>query len=143
VDEGASTSILYSSAWQALGSSRLVSSLHEMLDFDRHPSEYLGILPQFPISLDGNTVLVDVIVLQGLLDFNILLGRDYVYAMNVVVSMLLWVMHFPHNGTIVTIDQLASDNHQPNSMLVQDVPLYVPSVCVDSTPPRISYVVSY
>jgi hypothetical protein len=45
VDEGASTSILSSSAWKALGSPKLVSTSHELLDFDRHPSEYLGILP--------------------------------------------------------------------------------------------------
>jgi hypothetical protein len=79
VDEGASASILSSSAWKYLGSPELVTTSHEMLDFDRCPSEYLGILPQFPISLGGKTVLVDVIVVQGPLDFNMLLGCDYVY----------------------------------------------------------------
>jgi hypothetical protein len=81
-----------------------LSSSHELLDFDRRPSEYLGVLPQLPISLSGKNVLVDVTVVQGPLDFNMLLGRDYVYAMNVVVSTLFWVMHFHHNGSIVTID---------------------------------------
>jgi hypothetical protein len=71
------------------------------------------------------------------------LGCDYVYAMNAVVSTLFRVMHFPHNGSIVIIDQLASDNHHPNSMLFQDTPLHVPSVHVDSTPPKVNYVVSY
>jgi hypothetical protein len=133
VDEGTSKSILSSSTWKALGSPELVSASQELLAFGRRPSEYLGVLPQFPISLGGNTVLVDVIVVQGLLDFNMLLGRDYVYAMNIVVSTLFRVMHFPHNGSIVTIEQLASDNHHPNSTLFQDSPLYVPSVCVEST----------
>jgi hypothetical protein len=72
-----------------------------------------------------------------------ILGCDYVYAMNVVVSTLFRVMHFPHNGSIVTIDQMALDNHHPNSMLFQTTPLYVLSVCVDSTPPRVNYVASY
>ena len=54
-----------------------------------------------------------------------LLGCDYVYAMNAIVSTLFWVMHFPHNGSIVTIEQLAYDNHHPNSMLVKDAPLYI------------------
>jgi hypothetical protein len=45
VDEGASASILSSSVWKVLGSPKLVSSSHEMLAFDRHPSEYLGVLP--------------------------------------------------------------------------------------------------
>jgi hypothetical protein len=80
---------------------------------------------------------------QGPLDFNMILGHDYVYAMNVMVSMLFQVMHFPHNGGIVTIDQLASDNHHLNSTLVQATPSYVPSVCVESTPPWDNYVASY
>jgi hypothetical protein len=104
VDEGASASILSSSAWKSLGSLEIVSNLHEILAFDRRPSEYLGVLPQLPISLGGNVVLIDVIVVEGLLDFNMILRRDYVYVMNVVVSTLFWVMHFPHNGSIVTID---------------------------------------
>jgi hypothetical protein len=104
MDEGASKSILSSSAWKALGSPKLVSTSHELLDFDKHPSEYFGILPQLPISLGGKTFLVDVIVVQGSLDFNMLPGHDYVYAMNFVVSTLFQVMHFPHNGSIVTID---------------------------------------
>jgi hypothetical protein len=45
VDEGASASILSSSIWKVLGSPKLVSTSHELLAFDRHPSEYLGILP--------------------------------------------------------------------------------------------------
>jgi hypothetical protein len=143
VDEGASTSILSSSVWKVLGSLEILSSSHEILDFDRCPSEYLGVLPQLPILLGGNTVLVNVIVVQGPLDFNMLLGHDYVYAMNVVVSTLFWVMHFPHNGSIITIDQLASDNHHPNSTLFQTTPLYVPSIRVDSTLPQVNYVASY
>jgi hypothetical protein len=52
-------------------------------------------------------------------------------------------MHFPHIGSIVTIDQLACHNHHPNFPLVQAAPLYVPSVHVGSTPPSINYVVYY
>jgi hypothetical protein len=143
LDEGASTSILSSSVWIVLGSLEILSSSHELLAFDICPSEYLVVLPQLPISLGGKTVLVDVIVVQGPLDFNMLLGRDYVYAMNVVVSTLFRVMHFPHNGRIVTIDQLEYNNHHPNSTLFQTTPLYVPSIRVDSTPPRVNYVASY
>ena len=46
-------------------------------------------------------------VVQGPLDFNLLLGHDYVYPMKAVVSTLFIVMLFPHDGNIVTIDQLA------------------------------------
>jgi hypothetical protein len=117
VDEGTSTSILSSSTWKSLGSLDLVSISHELLAFDKRPGEYLRILPQFPIALGGNIVLVDVIVVQGPLDLNMLLRHDFIYAMNIVVSMLFWVMHFPYNGSIVTINQTTSDNHYPNSTL--------------------------
>jgi hypothetical protein len=88
VYEGDSTSILSFSVWKFLGSPKIVSASHELLAFDRSPSEYLGVLPQLPISLGGNNVLVDVIVVQSPLNFNILLRRDYVYAMNAMVSTL-------------------------------------------------------
>jgi hypothetical protein len=45
------------------------------------------------------------------LDFNVLMGHDYVYVMNVMVSTLFCLMHFPHNRSIVSIDHILSDNH--------------------------------
>jgi hypothetical protein len=84
-----------------------VSVTQNLLDFNRRASEPLGILPQLPVTLGGKIVYIDVMVVQGPLDFNFLLGRDYVYAMKVVVSTLFRVMSFPHNGNIVTIDQLS------------------------------------
>jgi hypothetical protein len=99
-----------------------------MLDFDRAPDEFLEIIPQFPITLGGKTILIDMLVMPCPLEFNILLGRDYVYAMKVVVSMIFRVMHFLHNGSIVTIDQLSSDNHHPSSISAYFSLLCVPSV---------------
>jgi hypothetical protein len=88
----------------------------------------MGILYRFHSMLDGKTILVNMLVVQGPLDFTMLLGHDCVYAMNVLVSTLFRVIHFPHNGSIVTIGQLSSDNHHPNSNLAQATPWYVPSV---------------
>ena len=45
-------------------------------------------------------------VIQSALGNNFLLGRDYIYAMGAIVSSLFRVICFPHNGRIVTIDQL-------------------------------------
>jgi hypothetical protein len=45
VDEGASASILSSSVWKVLGSPKLVSTSHELLAFERRPSDCLGVLP--------------------------------------------------------------------------------------------------
>jgi hypothetical protein len=41
------------------------------------------------------------------LDFDLLLGRDYFYAMKAIVSTLFRVISFPHDGRMVTIDQLS------------------------------------
>ena len=54
----------------------------------------LGILAQTPVTLGGKTVLVDFMVIEDPLDFNKLLGCDYLYAMQAVVSNLFHVMHF-------------------------------------------------
>ena len=62
-----------------------------------------------------------------------LLGRDYVYAMKAVVSTLFIFMYFPHDGKIVTIDQLSfvTPNHRitPSNQTTLNVPhvLMIPS----------------
>ena len=90
-------------------------------------------LPHFPITFEGKIVCIDVMVVHGPLHFNMLLGRDYVHVMKVVVSTLFRVMYFPHDGNIVTVDQLSfikpdyrvTPSHQ-NSLNVLHV-LVVPS----------------
>ena len=89
-----------------MGSPSLVSTTSQLLAFDRRTSIALGILAQTPVTLGGNTVLVDFMVIEDLLAFNMLLRHDYVYDMKFVVSMLFRVMYFPHNESIVNVDQL-------------------------------------
>jgi hypothetical protein len=123
-----------------MASPQLVSVTHHLLDFNKISSEPLGILPQLPITLGGETICINVMVVQGPLEFNLLLGRDYVYAMKFDVSTLFLVIHFPHNGNIVTIDQISfvsidmTTDHL-NSMNVLDMK-------VISLPPHVNYVVS-
>jgi hypothetical protein len=107
IDEGASISILSSIAWYALGCPQLAPVTHNLLAFNRGTSQPLGILPQFPVTLGGKMVFIDVMVVRDPLDFSLLLGRDYVYAMKAIVSTLFRVISFPHDGRIVTIDQLS------------------------------------
>jgi hypothetical protein len=95
----------------------------------------MGVLPQLPIMLGGNTFLFNLLVVSGPLDFNLLLGSDYVYTINVMVYTLVRVMHFPHNGSIVTIDHLSFYNHHLGSSLPQVSPLSIPSVREESSPP--------
>jgi hypothetical protein len=107
IDEGSSVSILSSIAWQALGCPPLAPVTQNLLAFNRRTSQPLGTLPQFPITLGRKTVFIDVMVVQDPLDFSLLLGRDYVYAMKAIVSTLFRVISFPHDGRVVTIDQLS------------------------------------
>ena len=41
----------------------------QILAFNRRPTAPLGILPHFPITLEGKIVCIDVMVVQGPLDF--------------------------------------------------------------------------
>ena len=107
IDEGSSVSILSSIAWKALGYPPLAPVKKKLLAFNRRTSQPLGTLPQFPITLEGKTVFIDVMVVQDPLYFSLLLGRDYVYAMKAIVSTLFRVISFPHDGQVVTVDQLS------------------------------------
>jgi len=109
--EGTFVSIMSSTTWQALGSPYLVHVTQNMLAFNGGTSQPLVILPKFPITLGGKTIYIDVMIVQGPLYFNFLLGRDYVYVMGALVSLLFCVICFPHEGRIVTIDQLLFIGH--------------------------------
>ena len=45
-------------------------------------------------------------MVEGPLELNMLLGNDYVYVMHDLVYTLFPMMHFSHNGSVVTIDEL-------------------------------------
>jgi hypothetical protein len=56
--------------------------------------------------LGGKTVTVDIEVVDAPLDYNLLLGRSWFYAMTAVASSVFRCAQFPHQGKIVTVDQL-------------------------------------
>ena len=101
LDEGASVSLMPFTTWQALSSPHLVPVAQNLLAFDRGTSQLLGILPRLPITLGGKFVYLNVMVVQGPLDFNLLLGHDYVYFMEALVSSIFCVICFLHKGIIV------------------------------------------
>jgi hypothetical protein len=106
IDEGLFVIILSSIAWQELGYPHLLPITQNLLAFNRRTNHPLRVLPHFPITLGGKTIFIDVMVVQDPLDFDLLLGRDYVYAMKYIVSTFFHLISFPHNGIIVAIDQL-------------------------------------
>jgi hypothetical protein len=67
------------------------------------------------VKLEGKNMCVEVEVVDAPLDYNLLLGRSWTYAMHVVVSTVFWVLLFPHEGQIVTIDQLSFSRPDPSS----------------------------
>ena len=96
--------ILSARCWRGMGSPILVSTASQLLAFDRRNCIALGILAQTPVTLGGKTVLVDFMVIEDPLDFNMLLGHDYIYAMQVVVSTFFHLIYFNHGEEIVTIN---------------------------------------
>jgi hypothetical protein len=133
IDEGASVTIFSSISWQDLGCSQ-----QNLLDFNKRTIQPLGTLPQFPVTLGGKIISIDVLVVQDPLDFDLLLGRDYVYDMKVIVSTLFCVISFPHNGRIVTIDQLSFVG--PDLITNPTTSLNGSYMQTVSPPPQVNYV---
>ena len=57
------------------------------------------------------------------LDYNLLLGRNWMYIMQAVVSSLFHVVCFPFNGKIVTIDQTSFKNPSVTTSLGASIPI--------------------
>jgi hypothetical protein len=84
-----------------------------------------GVLPSLPITLGGKTVQVEVEVFDTPLEYNLLLGRSWVDPMRAVVSTLFLVLRFPHQGKVVTIDQLSffnTDTRTGNVPFIMNTP---------------------
>ena len=83
----------------------LLLSVHMMVD---HPNQD-DCTKMSPLSW-GENVMINVKVIDDQLDYNILLGRSYMYAMKAVASSMFHTMMFPFNGKLVTLDQLSYYN---------------------------------
>jgi hypothetical protein len=68
-------------------------------------------------------VEVDVEVVDAPLDYNLLLGRNWTYAMTTVMSSIFHTLCFPHEGKIVTIDQLSFAHASPNASVGPSIPV--------------------
>ena len=104
VDEGASTCVMSSACWKAIGSPALNLSPNALEAFDGRESKPLGVLAILPITLQGKTVNVEVEIVDAKLNYNILLGRSWTHAMLCILSTLFRLLKFPHEGKIITVD---------------------------------------
>jgi hypothetical protein len=125
IDEGASTCVMSFACWKAIGSPPLNESQNTLKAFNGSGFKPYGVLPSLPVTLEGKTVQVEVEVFDAPLDYNLLLGRSWIDSMRAVVSTLFHVVHFPHQGKVVTVDQLAffnSDTRTGNVSFIAKTP---------------------
>jgi hypothetical protein len=123
INEGASTCIMSKTVWQKLGSLELIPSAITLRAYDGRPSSPEGLFQNVPVELGGKTILIDIEVIDAPLDYNILFGCSYMYAMKVVTSSVFQKIMFPHNGKIVTIDQVSHYEPNPSANLDNILPL--------------------
>jgi hypothetical protein len=123
INEGVATYMMSLTYWKAIGSPTLSKSLTMLTAFDGHSFRPHHILPTFPVQLGGKTVEVEVEVVDAPLDYNLLLGHNWTYAMVIVVSSIFHTLYFPHQGEIVTIDQLSFAYSSPNASVGPSIPV--------------------
>ena len=90
LDEGASTSVLSLTCWKALGSPELVTSPTTLKAFDGRGFQPHGLISALVVELGGKTISIQVEVVDSPLDYNLLLGRNWFYAMTIVASKLVF-----------------------------------------------------
>jgi hypothetical protein len=114
VDEGALTCFMSLACWKDVGQPVFSPSPTLLTAFDGHSFRPHGIIPSFPVQLGWKTVCVKVELVNAPLDNNLLLERSWTYAMQFVVATVFRVLLFPHEGQIVTINQLSFSRPDPS-----------------------------
>lgn len=84
------------SCWKAIGSPPLNQTLNTLEAFDGRGSRPYDILTNFPITLEGKIVELEVEFVDVNLNYNLLLGSSWTHAMFYVFSSLFQVPRFPH-----------------------------------------------
>jgi len=105
IDEGASTCIMSMSCWKTLGSPPLPRSSMTLKAFDGRTYTPYEILSNLQVELGGKTIEIDVEVIDGNLNYNILLGRPWIYSMAAIVSTYFRKIAFSFQGGIKIFDQ--------------------------------------
>jgi hypothetical protein len=88
IDEGASTCVMSLSCWKAIDSLEIAPSRTLLIAFEKLFFRPHRIISSFPIHLGGNSMSIEVEVVDMTLDYNFLLGRSWTCAIMVVVSLV-------------------------------------------------------
>ena len=75
--------------------------------FDGHTYQRCSIINNLHVELGRKIVNVEVQVIDGSLDYKILLERPWVYDMTVIISTYFTMTAFRHKGVITVINQLS------------------------------------
>ena len=80
-------------------------------------------LPALSVELRGNSVSIQVEVFDAPLYYNLLLGRNWFYAMTTIASIVFQTLQFPHLGKIVTIDKLEFCSPDVATPTINNIPM--------------------
>ena len=130
IDEGATTCVMSLVYWKAISSPTLSKFSTMLTAFDGHSFLPHGILPTFLVQLGGKMIEVEVEVVDAPLNYNLLLGRNWTYSMIIIMSLIFRTLFFPHEGKIVTIDQLSWISWRsigPNASIGPSIPVIINS----------------
>ena len=111
------------SCWKSIGSHSLLHSPTLLTAFNSHSHRPNGIVPNLPICVGDKNVNVEVEIVDENLDYNLLLGRNWIYEMDAIASSLFRILCFTHKGRIVTVDQMDCSPIDPNTSANSTVPL--------------------
>jgi hypothetical protein len=75
-----------------LGSPKLIPSTINLLVYDKFPSQLEGLYQNVTVEIGGKTILIDIKVIDAQLDYNILFGQRYIYAMKTISSSIFCTM---------------------------------------------------
>jgi hypothetical protein len=101
---------MYVTFWKDIGSRALTESHSTLKAFNGIRFKPYSFIPSLSITLEGKSLNVEVEVFDAPLYYNLLLGRSWFDSMREVVSTIFYVSHFPHQGKVLIVNQLAFFN---------------------------------
>ena len=104
MNEGTTASMMYLSCWKGFGSPELSQSPTMLIAFNGGSFWMRDILSSLQVQFGGKIVAIEVKVVDAPLDYNLLLGRNWIYNMEVIASSLFRVVCFYLDGKVVTMD---------------------------------------
>ena len=78
--------------WKAIGSPLAIPYATLLTVFDGHSHRPHGIVMDLPIYVGDKTINIEVMIFDANLDYSLLLGRNWIYEMDVIASSLFHIL---------------------------------------------------